>query len=284
MNTIPNLTILDNQIRQIDNLYCLNDLHKASGANKKHQPANFARLETTKQIVTEIESETPHSSDVRSALKVINGGKNRGTFVCKELVYSYAMWISAKFSLVVIRAFDNLVSSPNQEERLNNDQIGFIYQTVMQVCANTGQPYQKIFGGLKRQFGVNSYKSIKPTDFAAACSWLNVVPPKHLIDNRPTTVTLSATDRENLARLPTIEGWRRAGGWSVSKMVDEMRALEDLIDKVKCQMKVVGSYRASVYDSLVECPKAVVEDQDLVDEIAKKRHADIERLRIPRLL
>lgn len=281
---MTNLCVLDKSIRVVDGLYCLNDLHKASGADKKHQPANFIRLDATKDIIKEIEGENFNSSHLRSALKVINGGKNRGTFVCKELVYSYAMWISAKFSLVVIRAFDNLVSSPKQEERLNNDQIGFIYQTVMQVCANTGQPYQKIFGGLKRQFGVNSYKSIKPNDFAEACFWLNAVPPKHLIDNRPTTVTLSATDRENLDRLPTIEGWRRAGGWSVSKMVDEMRALENLIDEVKCQMKVVGSYRASVYDSLVECPKAVVEDQDLVDEIAKKRHADIERLRIPRLL
>ena len=104
---MTNLTILSKSIRQIDNLYSLNDLHKISGADKKHQPANFMRIDQTKELIKEINS----SSDMRSSYKTKNGV---GTFVCKELVYSYAMWISAKFSLMVIRAFDEMQNHSNQ--------------------------------------------------------------------------------------------------------------------------------------------------------------------------
>jgi hypothetical protein len=93
-------------------LYYLNDLFQVSGASKKHQPANFMRLESTQELVTEIERSSDlrngieRCADMHNAVKSKRGGVDQGTWVCKELVYAYAMWISPKFNLEVIRAFD----------------------------------------------------------------------------------------------------------------------------------------------------------------------------------
>lgn len=95
---MSNLQILSNSIRTFENLYSLNDLHQASGSENKHSPFRFIRLETTKELIAEIEKETPN------ALKVIRGTQG-GTYACEEIALAYAMWISPKFHLVVLRAF-----------------------------------------------------------------------------------------------------------------------------------------------------------------------------------
>lgn len=99
------ISISNVAIRQTENnLYNLNDLHKAAGSEHRHRPNNWLQNAQTKDLIAEIEAEGG------KACEVINGGKNRGTFVCKELVYAYATWISAKFFLLVIRTFDAVIS------------------------------------------------------------------------------------------------------------------------------------------------------------------------------
>ena len=102
---MSNLIISQNAIRQIDNLYSLNDLHKASGNAEKHRPSLFIRLDTTQDIISEIQKEVK-STDL--IFKTTGGRGLRGTYACEELVIAYAMWISPKFHLVVLRAFLNL--------------------------------------------------------------------------------------------------------------------------------------------------------------------------------
>lgn len=90
-----------------DGLYRINDLHKASGGGKAKQPSNFFALLGTKELIAEIQG-----TEQKQALRKIQGGNlEQGTYICKELVYAYAMWISPKFMLHVINTFDSLVSN-----------------------------------------------------------------------------------------------------------------------------------------------------------------------------
>ena len=109
---MSNLTILKTAIRTFENLYSLNDLHIASGAEAKHQPSLFIRLDTTQELISEIQKET----DKGNILQSFRSGVNRGTYACEELVIAYAMWISPKFHLIVLRAF--LAMHRNQPQQL----------------------------------------------------------------------------------------------------------------------------------------------------------------------
>lgn len=83
--------------------YCLNDLHMAAGREPKHKPAEWLRYSTAKELVEELKVENLALSPLAAKL-----GRNGGTFVVKELVYAYAMWISPAFHFKVIRAYDTL--------------------------------------------------------------------------------------------------------------------------------------------------------------------------------
>lgn len=102
------LNIADTVIRQTsNNLYCLNDLHKASGGHNADRPQFWLR---TKQAIQYIELLESESQSKNSCFDIIRGGEWKGSYACKELVYSYAMWISVKFHHEVIKTYDRVVS------------------------------------------------------------------------------------------------------------------------------------------------------------------------------
>ncbi len=102
------LQISDISVRQDDQgRYSLNALHKAAGGESQHKLSTWFAIQQTKDLISEIEKDDAGIP----ASKIITGrGKAQGTYVVKELVYAYATWISAKFHLQVIRAYDALQS------------------------------------------------------------------------------------------------------------------------------------------------------------------------------
>jgi hypothetical protein len=82
-----------------DGLYCLNDLHKASGGESKHKLSNFLSLDSTKSLLDEL---------LKAGYPAVKkeSGRYGGTYACKFVVYQYAMWVSPKFNIEVIDFFD----------------------------------------------------------------------------------------------------------------------------------------------------------------------------------
>lgn len=103
----PALVIGGFTVRQLDGLFCLNDLHRASGGEDRHQPAKFVRLDQTQALITEL-GNSPDLASLENPpeLPIFTiQGRNGGTYACRELVVAYAAWISAAFHLQVIRVF-----------------------------------------------------------------------------------------------------------------------------------------------------------------------------------
>ena len=183
------LVIGEFSIRQDeDGRYCLNDLHNASGGLKKHQITNFLRVEQTQELILEIErcsnvsiDENSQTSNMRfgnKALNIIRGGANRGTYVVKELVYSYAMWISAKFHLMVIRAYDSLVMEwmIGGKQTISPEQCGILYNIVHTRGGDNKNTIVQMWSRLKNHFKYSaSYRELRAIHFEDAKHYLEVM-------------------------------------------------------------------------------------------------------------
>lgn len=162
------LSVANIAISTYNNLFSLNDLHKASGNENRHEPNRFLRNQQTKDLIHEIESENT------IAYHTVNGGKNRGTYVCEELVYAYAMWISAKFNLMVIRAFKamNTGSIPCLAKTTATDRTP-LRQAVTALVAKYGLMHDEGYRLVHQYMGVNSIDEIPIDDLPEAVAYVH---------------------------------------------------------------------------------------------------------------
>lgn len=105
------LVVADIAVRQdSEGRFCINDLHKVAGGEKRHAPNEWLRNKQALELIEELTKPGIPGLKENQPLKVAHGGSKPGTYVCKELVYAYAMWISPAFHLKVVRAYDAMMT------------------------------------------------------------------------------------------------------------------------------------------------------------------------------
>ena len=171
-------------IRQTENnLYNLNDLHKASGGENRHKPSLWLQNQQTSDLIDEIsKAGNPALDKNQQVIQVVKGGNKRGTYACKELVYAYATWISAKFFLQVIRTFDAVISGslkPQAPRKALPSGLTHEQQAEVKALHNIllqSVPFEKqkalaitLWSAVKSKFKVG-YKDVPPEQFPEVLS------------------------------------------------------------------------------------------------------------------
>ena len=219
-----------------DGRYCLNDLHKASGGNKKHQPAYFVRNQQTKDLIEIIEGENDDLQICRSkqAVNSIRGkGLEQGTYAVKELVYSYAMWISAKFHLTVIRAYDAMVMQwqINDRQSISPEQQALLHEIV----ARRSQGERKIFAEMwarhNRHFKIPRYAELLEIHFPEAVHYLETMELKAKIGKQEVKALPYPQEVIQVAQQINQEyGQGRYKNWFISVRDDGVMGVQPLGD------------------------------------------------------
>lgn len=98
-------------------LYSLNDLHKASGGEKRHEPNRWLRSVAVKEVIEEMEKSDAHIWVSKK------GGKDQGTFVNEILFSMYASWISPKMHIRVYEIFTQAIKERAATLEQENKQL-----------------------------------------------------------------------------------------------------------------------------------------------------------------
>lgn len=205
VNCTNSIVISDIKIHMdAEGRYSLNDLHKASGKEDKHQPAFFMRRNETIELINEIFN----SANMQNKNPVDSKkGRYGGTYVCKELVYSYAMWISAAFALKVIRAYDALVTG-NANEALRIAKTTVSERTPLRDAVNMlvgkkGLRYDDAYNMVHQRFGIDSIDELSLDQIPQAVEYIHrvVLDGEYIQREDKHANTLSAKELNSLVWL-----------------------------------------------------------------------------------
>lgn len=223
------LTIAATPVTQIDGLYSLNDLHKAAGAETRHQPHEFLRIDQTRELIAELSN----SGDSRNYVRTKRGATG-GTYVCRELVIAYAAWISPAFHLKVIRHFLDHADSQRDAATptalphyITQEQAGAL-RAAMETRFPEGKhrPYAwsrfaNHFKLAPSQKGERAYRTLPASRFAEALSYIAGMPTKAEAGAVAAPDALASMQQASAAAIAIgeqlLQSFSRMGGNSVTR-------------------------------------------------------------------
>ena len=222
--------------------FCLNDLHKAAGGENKHRPSLWVENQQTKSLISELESEAGIP-----ALVSLKGGKVSGTFAAKELVYAYAMWISANFHIAVIRAYDSLVNSKLHEQPAETlaclKMQRHVSEMVNAHAAKNGKHHNSVYDDIKTRFEFPRLEAMPILKYREICNYFGVKMKYDL----PKTITIDVCDfkvlqKEEAKALPApaeqkIEVIPNDSVIISRKDYDAFKKLDDIIGGIRFALK-----------------------------------------------
>lgn len=177
------VSVANIQIGQFDNLYSLNDLHRAAGGLEKHKPANWLRNQQTTDLIAELE---------KAQIRAIQKKQKLGTFVCKELVVHYGMWISPAFSLKVIRAFLDTQEDVSGSPKTTADERTGLRQAVSALVGKCGIDYSSAYSMVHQRFGVEHIDQIAAPLLPSAIAYVHAL----TLQGRPAPQGICFSERQ----------------------------------------------------------------------------------------
>lgn len=245
---MTNLVINSQAISQHNDFYSLNDLHRVSGGENRHRPTFFLQNQETQELIAELEKENTVAYHTKQ-------GKQGGTYACRELVIRYGMWISPKFSLMVIRAFDamNTGAIPCLPPKSTAHDRTPLRQAVTALCGKLGVIHSEAYALVHQYMGVEHIDEIALDDLPRAVEYVH-----RLMMGQP------AHGEENAF-------WRMVGVLEYRRISNELTELQESLDTVSRRLNRIVKTKGLLYDSLGEQrhvshdPNIVVNAQEFID-------------------
>ena len=193
-------------IRQHNGLYSLNDLHRAAGGENRHKPSLWTSNQQTIELIKEVE---------KAGNPAILSKQGLGTFVCKELVIHYGMWISPSFSLQVIRTFlavqeqGSLKPDFHLTAQTTPDERKPLRDAVFALATQYGLAYSTAYKMVHQRFNVEAIEAIPAEQIPLAVEYVHRLTLNgEVLDKQPENeITFSQSELRELATVAYYCAW-----------------------------------------------------------------------------